>query len=105
MANVMATFAQFERRLIGQRTKDALAVKKAAGLRLGRPRAIPAAVSARILSERASGATLRAIVDGLNDDGVPTSMGGQQWWVATVQRVIAQSLTSQPVQTVSAADA
>jgi DNA invertase Pin-like site-specific DNA recombinase len=27
MANVLATFAQFERRLISQRTKDALAVK------------------------------------------------------------------------------
>jgi DNA invertase Pin-like site-specific DNA recombinase len=27
MANLMATFAQFERRLIGRRTKDALAVK------------------------------------------------------------------------------
>ena len=38
IANVMATFAQFERRLIGQRTKDALAVKKRQGVRLGRPR-------------------------------------------------------------------
>jgi len=27
MANVLAVFSQFERRLIGQRTKDALAVK------------------------------------------------------------------------------
>jgi hypothetical protein len=31
MANVLATFAQFERGLIGQRTRDALAVKKAQG--------------------------------------------------------------------------
>jgi DNA invertase Pin-like site-specific DNA recombinase len=29
MAHVLATFAQFERRLIGQRTRDALAAKKA----------------------------------------------------------------------------
>src|SRR4051794_33684622 len=36
MANMLATFAQFERRLISQRTKEALAVKKAAGVRLGR---------------------------------------------------------------------
>src|SRR5215217_5456181 len=35
MANVMATFAQFERRLIGQRTKEALAAKRSAGVRLG----------------------------------------------------------------------
>ena len=38
MASVLATFAQFERRLIGQRTKDALAVKRAQGVQLGRPR-------------------------------------------------------------------
>jgi DNA invertase Pin-like site-specific DNA recombinase len=29
MASALATFARCERRLIGQRTKDALAVKKA----------------------------------------------------------------------------
>ena len=39
MASVLATFAQqFERRLIGQRTKDALAVKRSQGVVLGRPR-------------------------------------------------------------------
>ena len=31
MAKMLATFAQFERRLISQRTKEALAVKKASG--------------------------------------------------------------------------
>ena len=38
MANMLATFAQFERRLISQRTKEALAVKCASGVRLGRRR-------------------------------------------------------------------
>ena len=37
MANVMASAAQWERRIIGQRTHDALAVKRASGVRLGRP--------------------------------------------------------------------
>ena len=37
MANVLATFAQFERRLMSQRTREALAVKKQHGVRLGRP--------------------------------------------------------------------
>ena len=31
MANVLATFAQFERRLISQRTKDALAIEEGSG--------------------------------------------------------------------------
>ena len=36
MVSVMAAFSQLERRLIGQRTREALAVKRAAGVRLGR---------------------------------------------------------------------
>ena len=44
VANVLAVFAQFERRLIGQRTRDALATRRAAGVRLGRPQSIPPAV-------------------------------------------------------------
>jgi DNA invertase Pin-like site-specific DNA recombinase len=43
MANVLATFAQFERRLIGQRTREALAAKRASGVRLGRPVTLPVA--------------------------------------------------------------
>src|SRR5664280_2600866 len=91
MAAMLATFAQFERRLIGERTKSALAIKKAAGVRLGRPRLIPEEIVARIVAERSSGATLRAIADGLNRDAVPTAMRGRQWWVATVQGVLAQA--------------
>jgi DNA invertase Pin-like site-specific DNA recombinase len=36
MAAVLATFAQFERRLIGQRTKSALEMKRVQGVQLGR---------------------------------------------------------------------
>ena len=47
VANVMAAVAQWERRAIGQRTREALAVRRAQGVRLGRPRAIPPDVRAR----------------------------------------------------------
>src|SRR5207249_7537381 len=57
MANVLATFAQFERRLISQRTREALAVKKSQGVRLGRPPTMPKAVVNRIKRERAKGKT------------------------------------------------
>lgn len=88
MANVFATFAQFERRLIGQRTKDALAVKRSQGLRLGRPVSLPDEVRRRIVTQRRRGRTLAAIADGLTKAGVPTAQGGRRWYPSTVQAVL-----------------
>lgn len=89
MANVLATFAQFERRMIGQRTKDALAQKRASGVRLGRPRSLPDAVAEAIVEDRARGLTLQAIADRLNNQGVPTSHGGTLWRPSSVTAVLA----------------
>lgn len=88
MANMLACFAQFERRVIGQRTKDALAQKRAEGVVLGRPRKIPDAVVARIEREKAAGATLTAIAARLNEDAIPTAQGGAQWHPSTVRKVL-----------------
>ena len=85
MANVLATFAQFERRLISQRTREALAVKKSQGVRLGRPTTMPKKVVNRIRRERAAGKTFAEIADRLNADGVPTAQGGLRWYPATVR--------------------
>jgi DNA invertase Pin-like site-specific DNA recombinase len=87
MASVMAVFAQLERRLIGQRTRDALAMKKQQGVRLGRPRSLPSAIVDRVVSARDSGAGWSAIARSLNDEKVPTAQGGVQWWPATVRAV------------------
>jgi DNA invertase Pin-like site-specific DNA recombinase len=91
MANMLATFAQFERRLIGERTKAALAVKRAQGVRLGRPPTVPQAVVRRIQRQRARGHSLRRIADSLNQAGVPTAQGGAKWYAATVRGVLARS--------------
>jgi DNA invertase Pin-like site-specific DNA recombinase len=91
MANVLATFAQFERRLIGQRTREALAAKRVQGVKLGRPRAVPQRVVNRMRRERKAGRSLAAIADGLNADAVPTAQGGRQWWPATVRAVLARA--------------
>jgi DNA invertase Pin-like site-specific DNA recombinase len=88
VAHILASFAEYERKLIGQRTKDALAVKRANGVRLGRPPTISAELLSRIRHQREQGATLQALAHGLNDDGVPTLQGGKQWYPATVRRVL-----------------
>ncbi|HZP72442.1 MAG TPA: recombinase family protein [Gaiellaceae bacterium] len=92
LANVMATFAQYERRLIGQRTKEALAVKRAEGVRVGRPAVISRNVVTRIKRARGRGDSLRTIAAMLNAARVPTAHGGTEWHASTVQAVLRRSI-------------
>jgi DNA invertase Pin-like site-specific DNA recombinase len=85
MAGVLALFAQFERRLIGQRTREALAAKRAAGVRLGRPPSIDHEVAELVLARRADGAGLQRICDELNEAGVPTPRGGRRWRPSSIR--------------------
>jgi DNA invertase Pin-like site-specific DNA recombinase len=89
MAHVLATFAQFERRLIAERTKAALAVKKAQGVQLGRPASIPDQLAKRIVRMRERGLTLQAICDTLNAERVPTPRGGALWRPTSLRAVLA----------------
>jgi DNA invertase Pin-like site-specific DNA recombinase len=89
LAAIIATFAQLERKMIGERTRDALTEKRAAGVKLGRPRILPGDVRERIVCERDEKRTLRAIADALNRDNVPTAHGGKRWYPSTVRQVLA----------------
>jgi DNA invertase Pin-like site-specific DNA recombinase len=88
LASVMASAAQWERRIIGQRTRDALAVKKAEGVRLGRPPLPADSLLRRLRSMRTRGVTLQAIADQLNAEGVPTLRGGSEWRPSSVRAVL-----------------
>ncbi|HEY3218141.1 MAG TPA: recombinase family protein [Candidatus Limnocylindria bacterium] len=81
-------FAQFERTLIGQRTREALAVKRSQGVRLGRPRVVPEQTASAIRRRRMRGQTLAAIAAALNRDGLPTAQGCRRWYVSTIQSMI-----------------
>jgi DNA invertase Pin-like site-specific DNA recombinase len=88
VANVMASFAQFERKLIGQRTREALAVKRQQGVRLGRPPVLDEGIRRRIQRERSRGRSLAAIAADLNRDAVPRAHGGDRWHVSTLQALL-----------------
>ena len=89
VAGVLGSVAAFERDLIRARTREALAARKAAGVRLGRPRQLAPAVAARIRARRSAGATLWAIAAELNAAGITTPTG-RAWTHATVRKVALQ---------------
>jgi DNA invertase Pin-like site-specific DNA recombinase len=108
MLHLYAALAEKERALISARTKAALAAKKAAGARLGNPRAAEAAPMAHsanraaadqfaanvlpiVQSIQASGVTtLQGIAEALNARGVRTARGGR-WHSSTIANLLARA--------------
>jgi DNA invertase Pin-like site-specific DNA recombinase len=109
MLHLFAALAEKERALISTRTRAALAVKKAQGVKLGNPHNINEAAekgreaqrtaadqfAANVLpvieSIKATGATsLEVIANALNARGIHTARGGQ-WHSTTVRNLLARS--------------
>lgn len=91
LANMLVSIAQWEREMIGQRTREGLAAKRAAGTIKGLPgrrSQLPSSVIRRIRREHESGVSLRSIATGLNEDQVATGQGGSQWYASTVKTVL-----------------
>jgi len=64
---MLAAISQFERELIGERTKEALAIKKANGVQLGRPMKInDADLKAKAVELFAAGGSWRKTAAALN---------------------------------------
>ena len=116
MLHLYAALAEKERRLISERTKAALAVRKASGSKLGNPsnirdagdlgRATLAAAAdehARDLlpllrTVKAEGSiTLAAITAALNERRVPTPRGAR-WHVSSVANLLARTLKLETVR-------
>ncbi len=88
MAGMVSVFAQFERRLIQTRTRDALRAAKDRGVKLGGPVRVNPVVADRIGQMYAEGHSMRAIAAALTRLRYATPDGGQDWKHSTVQRVI-----------------
>lgn len=104
LITMMSGFAELERNLIGERTKAALAHKKA-HLRAYSPTPygytregdqliadpVEQAVIARILEMHVTGTSLRAIAKTLNKEAISTKKGGT-WYASTVRYILTNEL-------------
>ena len=116
MLHLYAALAEKERRLISDRTRAALAVKKANGTRLGNPAIVAAGSLGRgvqtatadefvaglmpvIDAIRSTGAnTLEAISKALNQRGIRSARGGR-WHVSSVRNLLARAAEKAVVAT------
>jgi DNA invertase Pin-like site-specific DNA recombinase len=90
LASILASFAQFERELIGARTRAGLEIARAKGKKIGNPnfaRASDAAVQ-RIKELRAQGLNFSSIANQLAAEGIETAQHGARWYGNTVARIV-----------------
>ena len=86
IANIMIALAQWERELIGDRTRTALAAVKARGTHVGRKSGVSDETMRLIRTLRATGVSWQKVADALTAEGVETGQGGR-WHAATVRRL------------------
>lgn len=86
VAQIMMVLAEWEREMIGDRTRSALQVARSRGTRLGRPGGVDDDTLRLIRVLRDSGKSWQAIADALEREAVPTGQGGQ-WHGATVRKL------------------
>jgi DNA invertase Pin-like site-specific DNA recombinase len=88
VANVFAAVAEWERGVIGERTRLALGALRADGRAVSGPSvADDVALAERVRGLRAAGMSRQAVCDVLNTEGVPTARGGFLWRPSSLQAV------------------
>ena len=97
-----SAFTDEQRRLISERTKAALAIRKEQGVRLGRPPTVPALAVEYIVMARDRGYSWSSIARALNGSELDPAQGGRRWYASTVRAIyLRQTLGrggSQPVR-------
>lgn len=98
MAQVTVTFAEMERKKIGERTRDGMAkIKATTGKHMGRRSVLPEETIALIRSLREAGASLASIAKTLSTEGVPTAMGCS-WHASTIRQILNRNLEVFPTE-------
>jgi DNA invertase Pin-like site-specific DNA recombinase len=108
--HILAAVAEYERDLISQRTRAAMAAAKARGIKLGNPRYQEALVKAReargyrpappevlqlIAEWRGQGDVLRKIADRLNGLNIRTPQGSR-WYASSVRAALLREYADEP---------
>lgn len=88
LANILASFAEFERDMISMRTKEGMAERKRQGARIGRVTEVPQEVRDLVRACRDSGMTYRDIATHLSRQGFPTPNGAPYWAHQTVYDLV-----------------
>jgi DNA invertase Pin-like site-specific DNA recombinase len=87
LAGMRGVVSQWEREIIGKRTREALAQKRQSGVVLGRPTALAESTASYARSLRAQGLSVRKIAARLTAEAVPTACGEGKWSATQVQRI------------------
>jgi DNA invertase Pin-like site-specific DNA recombinase len=108
--HILAAVAEYERDLISQRTKAAMAAAKARGIKLGNPRYLEALAKAReargyqpvppevlqlIAEWRGQGDVLRKIANRLNSLNIRTPQGSR-WYASSVRAALIREYADEP---------
>ncbi|MGO9153993.1 recombinase family protein [Mycobacterium sp.] len=91
IAQVMSSFAEYERAQISERTKASLDAKKRRGERIGRPRVVQPGIVRRIVMDRNAGQTYERIARALSAEGILSPLGKPSWQASTVRRIYASA--------------
>lgn len=92
VVTIMGALAEMERAIIAERQKDVHRDRRARGqvwgVTIGPKSKIPLEVMERIKDMREKGMSYHAIASQLNDDGVPTALGGDKWHGSTIRKAL-----------------
>ena len=93
LANILASFAEFERDMISMRTKEGMAERKRQGVVIGSQTQIPDEVRHMVRDMRERGLTFRQIAEHLSRAEVPTPNGARYWAHQTVYDLVKRNYT------------
>jgi DNA invertase Pin-like site-specific DNA recombinase len=89
VAQILIVVAEWERRTNAERTRNALAAKRARGEPVGRASVVDdPELAERIQALRGSGLSLHEIARRLSEEGVQTVRGGTRWRASSVQSAL-----------------